>query len=111
MLKSPKRNSQNPSQKQNLPVTMEVLDTPCVQNNEFIKNPMHDDVLSSLKNIRVKNIGRVIIGNLNVNSLYRKVDALNLFIPGNIDILVITETKLDPANCISMVLKNLIKTL
>ena len=92
-----------------MPVTLEVLDAP--QNNEFINNPMQDDILSSLKNIRVKHISRVIIGNLNVNSLYHKVDALKLFIPGNIDILVITETKLDPANCISMVLKNLIKTL
>ena len=68
------RNSQNPSQnkKHNCSVvSLEGLDVH-QKNEEFIKNPIQDDVLSSLKNIRVKNIGRVIIGNLNVNSLHHK---------------------------------------
>ena len=91
------QNSQNPSQnkKHNCSVvSLEGLDVP-QKNEEFIKNPIQDDVLSSLKKHKSKNVGRVIIGNLNVNSLHHKIDALKLFIPGNIDILVVTETKLD----------------
>ena len=45
--------------------------------------------------IRTKNFDRLIIGNLNINSLSSKFDQLKLLIQGKIDILIITETKLD----------------
>ena len=63
--------------------------------NLFQKDPQQDDVLSILKDLRVKNHNRIIIGNLNINSIPNKLDALKTIIPGNIDIFVITETKLD----------------
>ena len=61
----------------------------------FQKEPIQDDVLSILKNLGVKNHNRIIVGNLNINSITNKFHALKTILPGNIDIFVITETKLD----------------
>ena len=43
----------------------------------------------------MKNHNRIIIGNLNINSINNNFDALKTIITGNIDIFVIIETKLD----------------
>ena len=48
-----------------------------------------------LKKIKVKNLTRLIFGQLNINSIRNKFDLLKMQIKGNIDILVITESKLD----------------
>ena len=53
------------------------------------------DALTILKQIRISNLKNVIIGQLNINSLRNKFNDLVELIHGNIDILVITETKLD----------------
>ena len=45
--------------------------------------------------MKIKNHDKIIIGNLNINSICNKFDSLKSIIPNNIDILVITETKLD----------------
>ena len=56
-----------------------------------------DDALSILKEIRIKNINRVIIGTLNINSLHPKFKQLKLIIGNCLYVLVIQETKLDPS--------------
>ena len=48
-----------------------------------------------LKSIRVSHINRLILGQLNINSLRNKFEALKSIVSGNLDILVITESKLD----------------
>ena len=48
-----------------------------------------------LKEIRVKNIDKVVIGTLNINSLGPKLDQLSEVIGKHLDILTIQETKLD----------------
>ena len=48
-----------------------------------------------LRILRVKNVNRLIIGNLNINSISNKFDQLKLFARGKVDILIVTETKLD----------------
>ena len=48
-----------------------------------------------MRDLRVNNHDKIIIGNLNINSISNKFDALKVVITGNIDILVVTETKLD----------------
>ena len=53
------------------------------------------DVSEELNKIRLRNVNNVIIGHLNVNSIQGKIDSLRLMIPGNIDIMVISETKID----------------
>ena len=45
--------------------------------------------------IRVKNVGRIVIGTLNINSLASKFDQLEIIIRDSLDILIIQETKLD----------------
>ena len=55
----------------------------------------HEDVNEILNDIRIKNINNIIIAYLNINSFPNKYDALNFFIPENIDIMIIGETKLD----------------
>ena len=50
---------------------------------------------SNLKAIRNGNINKFIIGQLNINSLKKKFDCLVQKITRNIDILMVSETKLD----------------
>ena len=69
-----------------------VLD-PCAK--PFIPANMYHHIFASLRSIRIKNLKNVIVGQLNINSLRNKFHALLKIIHGNIDILIITETKLD----------------
>ena len=48
-----------------------------------------------LKNLKLKNNHRLVIGNLNINSMSNKFDNLKLITQDKFDILVITETKTD----------------
>ena len=50
---------------------------------------------SILKTLRIKNLNRIILGHININSLRNKFDQLKEFVMGKIDILIISETKLD----------------
>ena len=50
--------------------------------------------LLKIKNVRLSNVNRVIIGNLNINSLTNKFNLLKETVLEYIDILVITERKL-----------------
>ena len=45
-----------------------------------------------LRILRVKNVNRLIIGYLNVNSILNKFDQLKLFVKSKVDILIVTET-------------------
>ena len=54
-----------------------------------------ENVFDTLKEIRVKNVNKVVIGTLNINSLAPKFDELREIIGKNLDILAIQETKLD----------------
>ena len=51
--------------------------------------------IESLKAIRKRNLNRIVVGHLNINSLRNKFDCLIKQITGNIDILIILKTKLD----------------
>ena len=51
--------------------------------------------IESLKAIRKRNLNRIVVAHLNINSLRNKFDYLIEQITGNIDILMISETKLD----------------
>ena len=59
------------------------------------------DGMTMLKNIRTKYVKNIIVGHLNVNTIENKIDSLKLLIPGNIDVMVITETKIDDSFPIS----------
>ena len=55
----------------------------------------YNEVSHVLKQIRLRNVNRVIIGHLNVNFFAVKLDAIKTIIPGNVDIMIFGETKLD----------------
>ena len=60
-----------------------------INNDEFL-NP-----LSTIENLRLSNVNRVVIGNLNINYLPNKFNQLKKLVLKHVDILVLTETKLD----------------
>ena len=53
------------------------------------------DTPSILSKLKLKNVNRLVIGHLNINSLPGKFDQLKVVIENNIDILIITENKID----------------
>ena len=53
------------------------------------------DIYTILNEIRVQNIHRIIIGHLNINSIRNKFDALSDIIKNKIDVMLISETKID----------------
>ena len=69
----------------------------CIDQISSPSRNSEQDLLSevTLSEIRKSSKDKLIIGNLNLNSLPHKFDQLKLMIQGKIDILVITETKLD----------------
>ena len=44
---------------------------------------------------RIENINNAIIGNLNINSFPKKIENLKALVTGMVDILIITEAKLN----------------
>ena len=54
--------------------------------------------LLKIKHLRLSNVNRVIISNLNINSLTNKFDLLKQIVLKYIDILIITEKKLDDSS-------------
>ena len=54
-----------------------------------------NDANSILKNIRIKNVDRLIIGSLNINSLANKFEQLKEVVGTYLDVFIIVETKLD----------------
>ena len=55
----------------------------------------NEDVLSILNKHRKDNSDGLILGNLNINSINSKFDQMKFLLQGKVDILVLTETKLD----------------
>ena len=64
--------------------------------SEFSESNAGDVVVfKSLKDVRIKNLNRIVLAHLNINSPRNKFDLLTDQIKGNVDVLVISETKLD----------------
>ena len=67
--------------------------------NEILSNPNRGAPPESHKalvvNIRRKNINRLVFAQLNINSLRNKFESLQHIINKNIDVLLISETKID----------------
>ena len=57
--------------------------------------PDNSDAKSALKKLRLRNIGRLTIGYLNINSIRNKFDPLRETVSQNLDILIVAETKID----------------
>ena len=55
----------------------------------------HENASEILKNIKMKNVNRLVIGQININSIRNKFEFLKEVVKNYIDILIITETKID----------------
>ena len=53
------------------------------------------DSFKSLKEVRLKNLNRIVIAHQNINSLRKTFDALVEPVSGNVDVLVLSEQKID----------------
>ena len=60
-----------------------------------LTNKLNLDPYSNIENIRSKNPNGLIIAQLNINSLRNKFDSLAEILHSNVDILLISETKID----------------
>ena len=58
-------------------------------------NKAHLNPFFQIKKLRIKNPERVITGNLNINSLPNKFKQLKDIVLKYVDVIVLTETKLD----------------
>ena len=77
-------------------ITHSLSDSNCVHMiDEYMAEPMNMKGIESLKTIRKHNLNMIVVAHLNINSLRKKFDCLLGHITGNIDILMISETKLD----------------
>ena len=56
---------------------------------------LEDTFKDTLKKLRVKNLNKVIISQININSIRNKIELLSEAVLGNIDILMVSETKID----------------
>ena len=66
-----------------------------ITSNKYDDVDLSDNPSKVLGEIRRKNLNRPVIGHININFLERKFDALKLFIEDKLDVLVVTETKID----------------
>ena len=60
-------------------------------NNELVDHTSNKD----LKSLRIRNLNKIVVGHLNINSIRNKFDFLAHQVQGNIHIITIPETKLD----------------
>ena len=62
----------------------------------FLHNASVNSVsVGSIRDVRKRNLKRIILGHLNINSIRNKFDLIFDKIKGNVDIMVISETYLD----------------
>ena len=65
-------------------------------NTEYKANSLSEsNNVASLCSIRKRNLNKLVVAHLNINSLRLKFDSLVQKITGNVNILMISETKLD----------------
>ena len=56
---------------------------------------LEDNFKDTLKKLRIKNLNRVIISQININSIRNKIELLSEAVLGNTDILIVFEIKTD----------------
>ena len=56
---------------------------------------LEDNFKDTLKKLRIKNLNRVIISQININSIRNNTELSSEAVLGNIDILMVSETKID----------------
>ena len=74
-------------------------DTSVSQNSQFKEQfesrNLGDSPNEILHHLKFKNVNRLVIGHLNINSLRNKFDSLKLLVKNSLDVFMISKTKLD----------------
>ena len=76
-------------------------DTPhslCRNVNELVSitcQSLEDNFTDTLKKLKIKNLNRVINSQINISSIRNKIELLSEAVLGIIDILMVSETKID----------------
>ena len=65
------------------------------ENESNYLNPANENCQSVLKSIRKENLDKLIFAHLNINLIRNKIDLLSEQVRGNIDVLLVSETKID----------------
>ena len=73
--------------------TCEPISTKSILHTNTFNETKNENNL--LKNLRLKNSNKVIIGHININSLRNKFELLTKMVRDKADLLMISETKLD----------------
>ena len=60
-----------------------------------IGDASEEDPFCLLKNLKLKNSHRLVIGQININSIRNKFELFKKLVKGTLDIVVVTESKLD----------------
>ena len=74
---------------------MMISPSPHDYTNNVSNVNLEDNPLQVLKKLKLSNVNRLIIGGININSTKGKFDAFKLWVKGNIDIIVVVESKID----------------
>ena len=70
-----------------------------------IDNEIVDHITNAdLKSLRIRNLNKIVVGNLNINSIRNKFGSVAYQVKGIVDILMISETKLDESFPLSQLL-------
>ena len=75
-----------------IPCDINLINSNCVNN---ISTNQENDAYSILNTLKLNNINRILFAQLNINSIRNKIDMLSDLVANKIDILLISETKLD----------------
>ena len=85
---------------EDLSCTLELSSLDSSQNTYVDENKNEDsNHFNALKSIQISFINQLIISQFNINSLHNKLDVLSYIVRGKLDILVVTESKIDESFC------------
>ena len=74
-------------------ITLSIMISYSIAASNYTKK--HDEPYSILKDLKINNLNRIVCAHLDINSIRNKFEQLKSMIIGIVDILIITETKLD----------------
>ena len=66
-----------------------------IENQNETMEDIEDDPYKILRDLNISNINRLVVAHLNINHIIGKFDSMKEIIRDNIDILAISETKID----------------
>ena len=75
-----------------------IVDTPISELTVFHRFATENDIIDAkkgVKEIKIQSPDKLILGHLNINSVGNKFEALTYIVDNNIDLLLISERKLD----------------